>query len=738
VALVAVNRSEPSPPTGRAPAGSLQALGSTHWWRVAALRPRLRGHVRIHRHAYRGRPWFVIEDRIAGKFYRFNFAVYRLIDLFDGRSTLQAIWDRLSAPTQPAGELPTQDEIVQVLGQLHQADLLQVAVTPDLAELLQRRGQQRRRQFMSRWLNPMSLRWRLLDPDRLLTVLARALGPLLGWPAVLLWLVVVLPALALVPAHWPDLTENFGEQLLGVDNLLVMAVVFPLLKAAHELAHGLAVRRLGGEVHEMGLMLLVFYPVPYVDASAASAFADKRDRVLVGAAGMVAELFLAALAFCAWLLLEPGLARAAAYNAVVVGGLSTVLFNANPLLRFDGYYMLMDAIEVPNLGQRANAWWLRGIEQRLFGVPASAQPQQPPPLPGERAWFIAYAPTALVYRLSVSLGIALFIASEYFFFGVAIALWTLGQGIVWPLAKGLAAVWREPRFAARGRSTAIGLLLATAAGLFGLPLPSHSVAEGVVWLPDDAILRAAGDGFVGRLHVRAGERIVPGQLLLDSVNPELAARLAEQAAKLDEARAKVDAVWGVQPARAAQLAHAVEQEQAALRRLQDDAVRLTLVASGSGVLQSQVWADLPGRHLARGEVVGWLVGDLRPVVRVVVSQSDVDPVRLATRAVQIVLPQDMATTWTARLVREVPRAGRELPSAALGTQGGGQITLDPHDDKGLTALQSVFEFELALPDAMPARYIGSRVHVRFEHPPEPLGPRGLRAVRRLFLSRFDW
>ncbi len=723
---------------GAGAAATLQALGSTHWWRVAALRPRLRGHVRIHRHAYRGRPWFVIEDRMAGKFYRFNFAVYRLIDLFDGRSTLQAIWDRLSAQSRQPGELPTQDEVVQVLGQLHQADLLHVAVTPDLAELLQRRGQQRKRQFMSRWLNPMSLRWRLIDPDRLLAALARALGPLLGWPAVLLWLAVVLPALALVPAHWPDLTENFGEQLLGVDNLLVLAVVFPLLKAAHELAHGLAVRRLGGEVHEMGLMLLVFYPVPYVDASAASAFADKRDRVLVGAAGMIAELFLAALAFYAWLLLEPGVVRSAAYNAVVVGGLTTLLFNANPLLRFDGYYMLMDAIEVPNLGQRANAWWLRLIERRVFGVPASAQPPQPQPLAGERAWFIAYAPAALVYRLSVSFGIALFIATEYFFFGVVIALWTLGLGIVWPLAKGLAAVWRAPRFAARGRGTVVVQLLAAAAMLFGLPLPRHSVAEGVVWLPDDAILRAGADGFVQRLRARTGDRIAAGQVLLESVDPELAARLGEQAAKLEQARARVDAAWGVQPARAAQLADSVAQEQAALRRLQDDAARLALVAGGSGVLQSQLWADLPGRHLSRGEVLGWLVGDVRPVVRVVVPQSDVDPVRLATRGVQVVLAQDLASPWTARLVREVPRAGRELPSAALGTQGGGLITLDPNDDKGLTALHSVFEFELALPAALPARYIGSRVHVRFEHPPEPLGPRGLRALRRLFLSHFDW
>ena len=728
----------PAPaPTTTAPAASLQALGSTHWWRVAALRPRLRGHVRIHRHAYRGQPWFVIEDRLAGRFYRFNLAVYRLIDQFDGRSSLQAIWDRLADRPDPAGALPTQDEIVQVLGQLHHADLLQVAVTPDLAELLQRRGQQRRRQFMSRWLNPMSLRWRLFDPDRLLAALVRRLGPLLGWPVVLLWLAVVVPALVLIPSHWPDLTENFGEQLLSADNLLLLALVFPLLKAAHELAHGLAVRRIGGEVHEMGLMLLVFYPVPYVDASAASAFPGKRDRILVGAAGMVAEVFLAALAFHAWLLLEPGLARSLAYNALVVGGLVTLLFNANPLLRFDGYYMLMDAVEVPNLGQRANAWWLRLIEQRVFGVLPAAQAPQPAPLPGERAWFIGYAPAALVYRLSVSFGIALFIAGEYFFFGVLLALWTLGQGIVWPLGKGLAAVWRAPRFAARGRAT-VGVGLLVAAGLlFGLPLPHHSVAEGVVWLPEDATLRAGADGFVQRLHVQPGDRIAPGQRLLDAVDHELAARLAAQAARLDEARARVDAAWGVQPARAAQLAHAVEQEQAALRRLQDDAGRLSLVATGSGVLQSQVWADLPGRHLARGEVVGWLVGDVRPVVRVVVPQSDVDPVRLATRGVELLLPQDLSRRWPARLVREVPQAGHALPSAALGTRGGGEIPLDPRDDKGLTALQSVFAFELALPDDLPAQHIGSRVHVRFAHPAEPLGPRLWRALRRLFLSHFD-
>jgi len=121
-----------------------------------------------------------------------------------------------------------------------------------------------------------------------------------------------LPAVVLVPMHWADLTRNFSEQLLSLDNLLLMAVIFPVLKALHEFGHGLVTKSRGGEVHDMGLMLLVLFPVPYVDASSSSAFAKKTDRMLVGAAGMLVELFVAAWALYAWLLLEPGLTRSLA------------------------------------------------------------------------------------------------------------------------------------------------------------------------------------------------------------------------------------------------------------------------------------------------------------------------------------------------------------------------------------------------------------------------------------------
>ena len=710
------------------------ALKSDNWWRIATLRPRLRGHVRIHRHAYRGQAWYVVEDRVAAKYWRFNQPSYRVLNLFDGRRTLQAIWESLTR--ELAEDLPTQDEVVELLGQLHNADLVQFDVTPDAAELLERRGKERRRRLASRFLNPMSLRFPLVDPDALLTKLERATRTFqgrLGWAA---WLAVVLPALLLAPSHWPDLTQNFGEQLLGADNLLLMLIVFPLLKACHELGHGLAVKRRGGEVHEMGLMLLLFFPVPYVDASASSAFVRKGDRMLVGAAGMATEMFIAALAFYAWLLMEPGLARSLAYNVVVLGSVTTVLFNANPLLRYDGYYVLMDGIEIPNLGQRANRWWQQRIEQRVFGVP---RPPQEHDTPAEQRWFLFYAPAALAYKLFVSIGIALFIATEYFFFGVLMAAFSIATSVVWPLAKGLWTVLTNQRFAAR--TARVRLVLAALCallfvGLFVVPLPHHTDAEGVVQLPEDAVLRAGANGFVSQVLAQPGARIEPGQALVVSRDPELQAKLAEQAAKLDEAQAQLDAAWGVEPARAGQLQEAVQRERATLERLQDEVAHLTVRARGHGALLMDRPADLPQRYVKRGEVLGYLVGVYRPVVRVVVPQDAVDPVRLATRAVQVKLPQQLDATWTAKQLREVPKAASELPSAALGKQGGGSLEVDPTDREGRKTLQSLFEFEVELPADAAAHFLGSRAYVRFEHPAEPLGWRAWRALRRLFLSHF--
>ncbi len=711
------------------------ALFSNSWYRVAPLKPRLRGHVRIHRHVYRGQVWYVVEDRIAGRYHRFNPTAYGVIGLFDGQRTLQQVWDRLVAGMND--HTPTQDELVRLVGQLVASDLIQCDVTPDVAELFERGGRQRRSRLMQRFGNPVALRFPLFDPDKLLGRLVRAAGPLARTPGLLLWLLVVLPALALAPSHWRELTGNFNERLLSVDNLLLLAVLFPLLKALHELGHGLACKRYGGEVHEMGVMLLVFFPVPYVDASSASGFASRWPRMLVGAAGMLTEIFIAALAFYLWLLLEPGFVRSLAFNTMVLAGITTLVFNANPLLRYDGYYILADAIESPNLGQRANEYWRWLLRRHAFGV-HDAEP--PLASTGERRWFAFYAPLSFAYRMFVLVTIALFVASSYFFLGVLIAAWGIVASLVVPWTRGLKRLAGDPALDSRlprvravvgGAAALLGLVL------FVLPLPSHTVVEGVVWPPDSAVLRAQGAGFVTAVPGSAGTRVAAGDVVVEAAEPALAARQQEQRARLAHAQARHEAAFGNNPARAAQLAEEVRAARLTLDTLDEEAGRLVLRAGASGTLLLPRAADLPGRYLRRGEVVGHVETGEPAVVRAVVPQWQLQPSRAGAGEIQVRLPQQPTAVWTAQLARSVPAAARELPSAALGTAGGGGQPLDPRDPRGMQGLEAMFEYELALPAEMPHRQIGTRVQVRFEHEAEPLAWRIGRAMRRLFLSQFQ-
>ena len=253
-----------------------------------------------------------------------------------------------------------------MLAQLHSADLLQTEVTPDSAELLERAAKVDRARWLGNILNPLAVRLRFWHPDRFLERTLPLVNWLVGWRGGVLWMIVVLPAIVLCAQHWQELSENAADRILAADNILMMALSFLVLKALHELGHGYAVKAFGGIVHEIGIMFLVFAPMPYVDASAASEFRSKWRRALVGAAGMIVEVFIAALALYVWLAVEQGLVRAFAYNVMLVAGISTVLFNGNPLLRYDGYYILSDLLEIPNLAQRATRYWGYLVDSYVF------------------------------------------------------------------------------------------------------------------------------------------------------------------------------------------------------------------------------------------------------------------------------------------------------------------------------------------------------------------------------------
>ena len=240
-------------------------LYSPSWYRVANLRPRLRGHVRIHRHHYRGELWYVLEDRVSRRMHRFNPQAHYVIGLMDGRRTVQALWD--AAIERFGDDAPTQDELIRLLGQLHAADVLQTEMAPDVDEILRRAQKTRQRNLMQK-LSPLALRIPLVDPDRFLERWLPYYRWLFGPAGAVLWLIVVGAGIALATAHWRELTESFSDRVLAPKNLFLLALTFPLVKLLHELGHACATRAWGGEVHDMGLMLLVLMPVPYVDATA--------------------------------------------------------------------------------------------------------------------------------------------------------------------------------------------------------------------------------------------------------------------------------------------------------------------------------------------------------------------------------------------------------------------------------------------------------------------------------------
>ncbi len=199
-----------------------------------------------------------------------------------------------------------QDEVIRLMAQLHRADVLTTDRAPDVRDLVERRKRQRMQKIKQYIGNPSALKMPLLDPDRWLTRALPYYRWLFTWLGALLWLGVVGAGAALGAMHWQALTHNIWDQVFSTGNVLAMALVYPVVKAIHELGHACAVKARGGEVHEIGLMFLLLVPIPYVDASAASAFADKRWRMLAGGAGILVELFLAAVAMIVWTSWIPG------------------------------------------------------------------------------------------------------------------------------------------------------------------------------------------------------------------------------------------------------------------------------------------------------------------------------------------------------------------------------------------------------------------------------------------------
>jgi putative peptide zinc metalloprotease protein len=433
-----------------------------------------------------------------------------------------------------------------------------------------------------------------------------------------------------------------------------------------------------------------------------------------------------------------GLVHAVAYNVILIGGVSTVLFNGNPLLRFDGYYVLADALELPNLGQRANRYLGYLVERYAYGSREASFPETDW---RARVWFVFYGIASFLYRLFITIAIIISLGSRFFVIGVLLVIWAGTSQLVIPIGKGFSFLSSSPRLRRnRARAAAVTALAAGLVGLvfFVMPFPLRTVTEGITWPSERSEIRAGTDGFIGRLLVASGSQVEAGQPLVEAYDPFLDARVDVLQAQLRGLRRQYTAMRMTDQAEAAVLQEEAKGVISDLERARERRRELVFTSPHAGMFVAPVEQDMPGRFFKRGQLVGFVIdsGD-RLTARTMVSQNDVALVRERTRGVDVIPVHWEGRSSRTRIIREVPGGAKSLPTPALGSMGGGSIPIDPRDSKGVTALDRYFEFEVALPAAEDRAFIGQRVKVRFDHGTEPIGFQVYRRFRQIFLRLFN-
>ncbi len=707
-----------------------------NWVTVAKLRPQLRQHVRTYPQTYRGQRWYVLLDESNGRNLRFNEQAYRFIGRLDGQRTVEQVHQWLEL----AGEdvALSRDEIMLLLVQLFTLNLLRGGEPASAKEFFDRFQDERRSARSRAMMNPLAVRVPLVDPDRLLNRLVPWVRPLFSTGGMIAWGVVVALGVLLGILNFGALADAAGGDILAPANLLHMLILYVLIKLVHEFAHAVSVKIWGGAVHEMGLTLLVMVPVPYVDASATWSFREKRKRMMVGAVGILTELFIAAIALFIWLAVEPGLVRDSAFNALLIASVSTLLFNGNPLLRFDGYYVLQDWVEIPNLATRAGRYYLYLIQRYLFGLQAAASPVTDE---GERGWFLAYGLLALLYRLFIMVTIVLFLAEEYFFVGVLLGFWAVVMQVLLPLGRGLLFLFRNPALAGRRRhamTVTLASLAVVLAVLLFVPVSLVTRTEGVVWVPDQAQVYAGASGFVEEVLVPSGSRVAAGTPLVRLANPLVETGIAVQEARLralEVQRASDFLAYRVKSDIVGEEMAAVRAELARLREQQGE---LLVRSQAAGTFTVPDPHTLQGGYRRQGELIGYIVSPEHLIVRTILENTDIGLVRQGVTAVSVRLAENPVREIEASVVRETPAAISELPSAALGAQGGGTIRVRGDDPAGRTTAEEVFQLDLSLPDGIRVAGVGERAWVRFDHGSEPILLQWYRRFRQLLLRRLSF
>jgi putative peptide zinc metalloprotease protein len=732
------------------------------------VRLRLRGDLSITPQKYEGRTYYVVKDPVSLRYYRFTEQEHFLLEMMvDGRHTLDEAQKAFEERFRP-DRMELED--VESFGhQLLTAGLVQNE-SPGVGKLLYERHRKRRRnEWIQTLTNILYIKIPLFDPERLLGRMAPYCRFIFTPWFALFSVVFILSAILLVLTHFQTFRDRLPSfhEFFSFRMMIYLWAALGVVKIIHEFGHGISCKTFGGEVHEMGLLFLCFSPAMYCNVSDAWILPSKWQRMIIGFAGIYVELMIAALATFIWWN-SPGqpFLNNMALSLMVVCSVSTVVFNGNPLMRYDGYYVLSDWLEIPNLRDRSNRFlkWL--VTEYCLGIEQDSQPYM---ARGRQLLFVAYAVISYIYRWVITFIILAVIATflkpyKLQVISNMLALAAAASMVGWPLYRLGRSLHRRGRLPdmkpvrTTVSATVVAVLLLV---FFFVPLPVYfnQVRQtGLVQVRPDALtpVHLKVPGILEKLHVREGQRVEKGAVLatftsLDLQQQEAAAR-AEYNIRhrmVETYKAQLEDVSDPEAIRKLELAKAkaqgdLDEAQQKLREIQEMArLGLQLIAPRAGIVMGLPQMDDIGKRFLRDQTTPFcLIGDPTQLrVLVPVTPDDYELIR-ANRKRQRVSGRELAVTirvqglggrtWEGRLSQLPESEAKEVP-AALSSRAGGPLAVKAGSAAGqLTPQNQVYLIGVDFLQADPAICPGQLARVKIHTSSHSLAWWTWRALSRTF------
>lgn len=677
--------------------------------RLQNVRVGIRRELEISRHVLNGEPAYIIRDPVSFQTLRLTTQDYQIFVALNAEQELGAILATLTSRGIIAEDQAGQ--FYDFVLRLTQFGLLTLPVS-DGAGLFKRFKRRQTAALRAKITGFLFMRVPLISPEKILQRTMKWFMPLFTRWAFLLWLVGMSVSSLVVSANWNEFWNPIATVQI-TSNLPVLWTLLVVLKVIHEFGHAYACKRFGGYVPEMGVFLIVFTPSAYIDASASWGFPKRMHRVIVALAGMYFESIIAMLALAVWCLTPHGTLHSTAQYVVLLSTAITLGFNANPLMKYDGYFVLSDLLGMPNL--RADSQFaLKSLLTRLvFGIE-----QKPSRYTATRQlMLIAYGIACALYKVAVVIGMSLMLVFMLPVLGIGLAGLYLFQTISQSV-RGLIQLYHSPEAAnAKGRILATVFISATAFVFCGtqIPMPMSVNGIGIVQRSEDQTIRADVSGFLGCSLVLTGDRVYPGQPMCELINPDLNLDVLRKEAEVQQLEIQLLNLISTDRPTALLYQEKLEQTQQEYQQICTKQNRLRVEVNADGVITGTDGLQFPGQFIKEGDVLATLSGG-RWIVQTLVTSED-----LYAAAPQVGTEVDVCligypdNTCAGRVIRVARAGSRVIHDASLAHSGGGSI---PVNVSTMEASQVFFEVTIAIPNAtQPSLRHGMTAMVRFHRQP---------------------